>query len=72
VVRTSNKKYFKKIDIFDMTRFNIILQKDQLKWTYQNNTLIITVIRMNYKLVSETWCYIKMGKRYEVGVWKVE
>lgn len=45
VVRTSNKKYFKKIDLPDV---KTVLEKPKLTWTYQNQTLIINV----------TWMYL--------------
>eukprot|EP01112_Ceratiomyxa_fruticulosa_P015229 TRINITY_DN4456_c0_g1_i1.p1 TRINITY_DN4456_c0_g1~~TRINITY_DN4456_c0_g1_i1.p1 ORF type:complete len:121 (-),score=26.79 TRINITY_DN4456_c0_g1_i1:42-404(-) len=42
VVRTSNKKYFKKIDLLDLTRVKIQLDSKELSWTYSNNTLVIS------------------------------
>ena len=44
VVRTSNKKYFKRISIEDMDRARLPLEAGSLQWTHENATLII-----NYK-----------------------
>jgi hypothetical protein len=41
VVRTSNKKYFKRIDIAEMDRLRLHLQPASLSWSHENNTLII-------------------------------
>lgn len=42
VVRTSNKRYFKRIDIPDMVRANIPLDASHLSFDVKHNTLIIT------------------------------
>lgn len=44
VVRTSNKKYFKRISVPDMKRNGLKLESDKLTWAYKNNTLIISVL----------------------------
>jgi len=44
VVRTSNKKYFKRISIDDMDRARLPLEAASMQWTHENSTLII-----NYK-----------------------
>ncbi len=41
VVRTSNKKYYKRFDIPDLRRLKINLEESSLVWKFQNNTLII-------------------------------
>jgi hypothetical protein len=41
VVRTTNKKYFKKLAIPDMQRLGLTLDKDALTWSFSNNTLVI-------------------------------
>lgn len=41
VIRTSNKKYYKRFDIPDLKRLGIKLEETELAWKYQNNTLII-------------------------------
>ncbi|XP_051883010.1 protein DPCD [Pristis pectinata] len=42
IVRTSNKKYFKKFNIPDMDRCHLPLDSSALSFTHANNTLIIT------------------------------
>nr|XP_033796188.1 protein DPCD isoform X2 [Geotrypetes seraphini] len=42
IVRTSNKKYYKKFSIPDMDRCQLPLDNAALSFTYANNTLIIT------------------------------
>lgn len=41
VIRTTNKKYFKRFDIPDLKRLGIKLEESSIAWKYQNNTLII-------------------------------
>ena len=41
VVRTANKKYFKRISIEDMDRMKLPLEEKALSWTHESNTLII-------------------------------
>ena len=41
VVRTSNKKYFKRIDIGEMDRLRLHLEDAALSWAHENSTLII-------------------------------
>ena len=41
-MRTSNKKYFKRITIEDMQRARLKLQpEDSLSWNHESNTLVI-------------------------------
>jgi len=40
VVRTTNKKYYKRIDVDDMDRARIPLEEAGLSWSHENNTLI--------------------------------
>jgi len=42
VIRTSNKKYFKRIDIPDMARQKLKLDPMCVTWEYKHNTLIIS------------------------------
>lgn len=42
-VRTSNKKYFKKIKVPDLERIGLKPESDRITFTHQFNTLIITV-----------------------------
>jgi len=45
VVRTSNKKYFKRIDVPDLARLGLKLDDAKLSWKHQHNTLIISYAR---------------------------
>merc|ERR1719160_27626 len=45
VVRTSNKKYFKRIDVEDLSRLGLKLKAASLSWKHQHNTLIISYTR---------------------------
>jgi len=45
VVRTSNKKYFKRIDVPDLSRLKLKLKEASLSWKHQHNTLIISYAR---------------------------
>lgn len=42
VVRTTNKKYFTKIQVPDLTRMKLLLKKESLGHKYSNSTLIVT------------------------------
>tara|TARA_B110000285_G_C14917702_1_gene511048 strand:+ start:521 stop:718 length:198 start_codon:yes stop_codon:yes gene_type:complete len=42
VLRTTNKKYYKRIDIPDMKRLELKLEDSEIAWKYQNNTVIIS------------------------------
>lgn len=42
VVRTTNKKYYKRIAIQPMERAGLTLDDGYLSWEYKNNTLIVT------------------------------
>lgn len=41
VVRTANKKYFKRIDVEELDRMRIPLEEGLLSWEHENSTLII-------------------------------
>ena len=41
VLRTTNKKYYKRFDIPDMKRLDMKLEDNKIAWKYQNNTVII-------------------------------
>jgi len=41
VVRTSNKKYFKRIDVEELDRARVPLEEVNLSWNHENNTLIV-------------------------------
>jgi len=42
VVRTSNKKYYKRIQVPDLVRLGLKLKDDLLTWKHQHNTLVIS------------------------------
>lgn len=42
VVKTSNKKYYKRIDVQDLQRLGLAMDEDLLSWTHQHSTLIIS------------------------------
>merc|ERR1712232_901130 len=42
VVRTSNKKYYKRIEVLDLRRNGLKLKDELLTWKHQHNTLIIS------------------------------
>lgn len=44
MVRTTNKKYFKKLSVLELERVNLKPVQDNVKYSHQFNTLIITVI----------------------------
>ena len=41
VIRTSNKKYFKRIDVEELDRARVPLVESHLSWDHENNTLIV-------------------------------
>ena len=41
-MKTTNKKYYKRIDIPDMKRLELVLEDSAIAWKYQNNTVIIS------------------------------
>lgn len=42
VVRTQNRKYYKRIDVPELTDFGLHLQNEFLSWRYQRNTLVVS------------------------------
>jgi len=59
VVRTTNKKYFKRIGVPDCARLGLALKDEMLSWKHQHNTLIISyskpseVVADEQKLIRE-------------------
>ncbi|XP_062988616.1 protein DPCD [Elgaria multicarinata webbii] len=53
VVRTTNKKYYKKFSIPDLDRFQLPMESTALSFTHANNTLIITYQKPTEILVAE-------------------
>lgn len=45
VVRTSNKKYYKRIEVPDLRRVGLKMHDNSLSWKHQHNTLIISYLR---------------------------
>jgi hypothetical protein len=43
VIRTTNKKYYKRFDIPDLTRLQVPLDPKSLKWVFKHATLIVSV-----------------------------
>ena len=41
VVRTANKKYFKRIDVAELDRARVPLEEASLSWNHENSTLIV-------------------------------
>ena len=43
VVKTTNKKYYKRTSVPDLQRNSLLLDPKELSWNHQSNTLIISV-----------------------------
>ncbi|KAL4441370.1 hypothetical protein ABPG74_013665 [Tetrahymena malaccensis] len=54
VVRTTNKKYFKRIDVPDMARYNLKLEKGKPTFSYKNSTLLISYPKPDPILLRES------------------
>ena len=67
VVRTSNKKYFKRISIEDMERAKLRLSGGALSWGHENATLIIqykkpaAVLQVRPVLTALLWRAMRRG-----------
>ncbi|NWU99503.1 DPCD protein, partial [Upupa epops] len=53
IIRTTNKKYYKKFSIPDLDRYQLPLDADALSFTHANNTLIITYQKPKEILAAE-------------------
>ena len=42
VLKTTNKKYYKRIDIPDLKRIKVEMAESAIAWKYANNTVIIS------------------------------
>lgn len=62
VVRTSNKKYFKRIDVPDLQRLGLKLKDELLSWKHQYDTLIISYSKPA-EAVSEEAKTIQLAER---------
>eukprot|EP00659_Diplonema_papillatum_P003585 gene3585-5562_t len=45
VVRTTNKKYFKRLLVGDMARRGMALESDALTWNHAHNTLVVSYVK---------------------------
>eukprot|EP00164_Ancoracysta_twista_P003763 GFYU01005046.1.p1 GENE.GFYU01005046.1~~GFYU01005046.1.p1 ORF type:complete len:200 (-),score=62.18 GFYU01005046.1:28-627(-) len=45
VIKTSNKKYYKRIEIPDMDRLSLPFSANACKWSHANNTLIVSYMK---------------------------
>lgn len=45
MLRTSNKKYFKRIDIPELKLHGIAMDQTKISWKYQNETLLIAYLK---------------------------
>ncbi|KAL4478896.1 hypothetical protein ABPG72_009722 [Tetrahymena utriculariae] len=54
VVRTTNKKYFKRIDVPDLARYNLKLEKGKPTFSYKNSTLLISYPKPDPILLRES------------------
>lgn len=45
VIRTTNKKYFKKLCIPEMSKLRIPMNPESLSWTHQHNTLVVAYLK---------------------------
>lgn len=52
VIKTHNKKYYKRIDVPDLKRTGLALEDSRLSWTHRQNTLLVSYVKP--KLVIET------------------
>ncbi len=43
VIRTSNKKYYKRFDIPELKNKGLTLENGKVSWVYANNTLVVSV-----------------------------
>lgn len=58
VIKTLNKKYYKRFDIPDLKRLNLELDESKLKVNFQNNTLIISVkYKLYFNIFELNSCY---------------
>ncbi|KAL9656434.1 hypothetical protein ABK040_005199 [Willaertia magna] len=47
IIKTKNKKYYKRFNISDMKRLKLPLEKNQLSWKLENHTIIISYKKPN-------------------------
>ena len=54
MLRTSNKKYFKRIEVPDMKRAGLKLEESGVAWKYANNTVIISYDKPKEVIAAES------------------
>lgn len=62
IVKTENKKYYKKFNIQDLDRIGFNLDKNNLSHTFANNTLIITYAKPKEFIVMENIIKAELAK----------
>lgn len=49
IVRTTNKKYYKKLNIPELVRTMLLPEQEHIQFTHKYNTLIITVSHFQFQ-----------------------
>nr|XP_006819551.1 PREDICTED: protein DPCD-like [Saccoglossus kowalevskii] len=62
IIRTTNKKYYKKFNIPDLQRLGLPLEQSALSIAHANNTLIVTYKKPNVVLETEGLLYKELEK----------
>ncbi len=42
MLKTTNKKYYKRIDLPDLRRLSLVIVEERIAWKYANSTVIIS------------------------------
>ena len=53
VIKTSNKKFYKRFEIPELTNLELDTDPGSLQWNYQNNTLVVTYRKPKVALAAE-------------------
>ena len=62
VIRTTNKKYFKRFDIPEMDRLKLPLSDNSLTWHHSNNTLVVSYAKPSLVMQAEAKEYEETRK----------
>lgn len=62
IIKTKNKKYYKRFNIQDMKRLNIPIDPNMISVEYLNNTLIISYLKPEQILIEENKIQIEINK----------
>ncbi|KAK9744184.1 DPCD protein family [Popillia japonica] len=65
IVRTTNKKYYKKLTIPELDRVNLVPQQDAIQFTHKYNTLIITYKKPKEVVLQEKIIFEEIVKKVE-------